>query len=69
MLTSSTAVETTSSATGDDNYQQAVTTVATACAVLGDCLILKSQGQTVEKTVIDLGKSEATSGLNFVCLT
>ena len=29
----------------------------------------KSQGQTVGKAVIDLGKSEATAGLTFVCLS
>ena len=28
----------------------------------------KSQGQTIGKAVIDLGKSEATMGLTFVCL-
>ena len=27
----------------------------------------KSQGQTKEKAVMDLGKSEATAGLTFVC--
>ena len=29
----------------------------------------KSQGQTTVKAVIDLGKSEATTGLIFVCLS
>ena len=29
----------------------------------------KSQGKTVDKAVIDLGKSEATAGLTFVCLS
>ena len=29
----------------------------------------KSQGQTADKAVIDLEKSEATAGLTFVCLS
>ena len=28
-----------------------------------------NQGQTVDKAVIDLGRSEATAGLIFVCLS
>lgn len=69
MLTWSSTVETTFRVTGDGNDQQAVATVATACAVLSDWLILGSQGQTVDKTDTGLGKSEAISGLNCVYLT
>ena len=29
----------------------------------------KSQGQTMDKAVVDLGKSESTAGLTFVCLS
>ena len=29
----------------------------------------KSQGQTLDKAVIDLGKREACTGLTFVCLS
>ena len=29
----------------------------------------KSQGQTLDQTVIDLGKREACTGLTFVCLS
>ena len=29
----------------------------------------KSQGQTLDKAVVDLGRSEATAGLTFVCLS
>ena len=29
----------------------------------------KSQGQTIDKAVVDLGKSESTAGLTFVCLS
>ena len=29
----------------------------------------KSQGQTIYKAVFDLGKSEATAGLTFVCVS
>ena len=29
----------------------------------------KSQGQTMDKAVVNLGKSESTAGLTFVCLS
>ena len=29
----------------------------------------KSQGQTTDKAIVDLGKSEFTAGLTFVCLS
>ncbi|CAN0477798.1 unnamed protein product, partial [Ascophyllum nodosum] len=29
----------------------------------------KRQGQTMDKAVIDLGKSEATAGITFVCFS
>ena len=31
--------------------------------------VVKSQGKTMDKAVVDLGKSESTAGLTFVCLS
>ena len=59
-------VETSWSATGDGNKQESREKLS--LALCWAITMHKSQGQTVDKAVIDLGKSEATAGLTFVCL-
>ena len=46
-------------------YQQVQVPLALCWAIT----MHKSQGQTMDKAVVDLGKSESTAGLTFVCLS
>ena len=61
------AVETPWGATGDDNMQKSREQLP--LALCWAITMHKSQCQTVDKTVIDLEKSEVTAGLIFVCLS
>ena len=60
-------VEASWSATGDDNKQESRNQLP--LALCWAITMHKSQGQTVDKAVIDLGKSKAPAGLTFVCLS
>ena len=48
---------------GDETRQQV------PLALCWAIIMHKSQGQTMDKAVVDLGKSESTAGLTFVCLS
>ena len=59
--------ETSWSTTGDDRGHE--TRQQVPLALCWAITMHKSQGQTMDKAVVDLGKSESTSGLTFVCLS
>ena len=54
------------STTGDDRVHE--TRQQVPLALCWAITMLKSQGQTMDKAVVDLGKSESTAGSTFVCL-
>ena len=55
------------STTGDDRGHE--TRRQVPLALCWSITMLKSQGQTKDEAVVDLGKSESTAGLTFVCLS
>ena len=59
--------ETSWSATGDDRGHEKRQQVP--LALCWAITMHKSQEQTTDKAVVDLGKSESTAGLTFVCLS
>ncbi|CAM9672840.1 unnamed protein product, partial [Ascophyllum nodosum] len=59
--------ETSWSTTGDDRGHE--TRHQVPLALCWAITMHKSQGQTMDKAVVDLGKSESTAGLTFVCLS
>ena len=59
--------ETSSSTTGDDRGHE--TRQQVPLALCWATTMHKSQGQTMDKAVVDLGKSESTAGLTLVCLS
>ena len=59
--------ETSWSTTGDDSGHEARHQVP--LALCWSITMHMSQGQTMDKAVVDLGKSESTAGLTFVCLS
>ena len=59
--------ETSWSATGDDRGNE--TRQQVPLALCWAITMHKCQGQTMDKAVVDLGKSESTAGLTFVCLS
>ena len=59
--------ETSWSATGDDRGHK--TRQQVPLALCWAITMHKSQGQTMNKAVVDLGKSESTAGLTFACLS
>jgi ATP-dependent exoDNAse (exonuclease V) alpha subunit len=59
--------ETSWSTTGDDRGCE--TRRQLPLALCWSITMHKSQGQTLDKAVVDLGRSEATAGLTFVCLS
>ena len=62
-----TPFETSWSTTGDDRGHE--TRHQVPLALCWAITMHKSQGQTMDKAVVDLGKSESTAGLTFVCLS
>ena len=59
--------ETSWSTMGDDRGHEARQQVP--LALCWAITMHKSQGQTMDKAVVNLGKSESTAGLTFVCLS
>ena len=59
--------ETSWSTPGDDSGHE--TRQQVPLALCWAITMHKSQGQTMHKAVVDLGKSESTAGLTFVCLS
>ena len=59
--------ETSWSTTGDDRGHE--TRQQVPLVLCWAITMHKSQGQTMDKAVVDLGKSESTAGLTFVCLS
>ncbi|CAM9717147.1 unnamed protein product, partial [Ascophyllum nodosum] len=59
--------ETSWSTTGDDRSHE--TRQQVPLALCWAITMHKSQGQTMDKAIVDLEKSESTAGLTFVCLS
>ena len=59
--------ETSWSTTGDDRGHE--TRQQVSLALCWSITMHKRRGQTMDKAVVDLGKSESTAGLTFVCLS
>ena len=55
------------STTGDNSSHE--TRHQVPLALCSSITMHKSQGQTMDKAIIDLGKSESTAGLTFVCFS